>query len=353
MKKIILFSAVLAAVMGCDRIANHPAAPVQKPVAKPTEIYKVKTQAVQTFIQTTGTVQPDLEGAVKIVSPLPGYVESVNVKVGDKVKKGDLLLSIKSPDISDAYSAYLSALTQLRQAERVYNLNKRLFEVGAVAQNDLLTSQANQEQVKVLVEGYQKKLELYGVSAEETAAFPSRFPVKAPVDGAIVEIQSHIGDRLDTSSPILTIADLSKIFVVANIYDTDIQKIKKNKEVSFSTDVFPSAEFKGVVAYVSDMEDTDTKTVKTYIKLRKGSELLKLNMFLDVKIRGEEKTFPIIPKTAMIYKDGKFYVYKKAEDGFRPQEVKPAGEVGEKSVLVQGLDPDEEIALSAIERDQV
>jgi cobalt-zinc-cadmium efflux system membrane fusion protein len=99
---------------------------------KPVQIHRVTYQEVASFIEATGTIQPDVEGSAKITSPLAGAVESILVKVGDRVQKGDPLASIRSPEVSDTFSGYLSNLSQLRQAERVYQLNKQLFEVGAV-----------------------------------------------------------------------------------------------------------------------------------------------------------------------------------------------------------------------------
>ncbi len=88
----------------------------------------------------------------------------------------------------------------------------------------------------------------------------------------MVEIQVHIGDRVDTTNGLMTVADPSKIMVVANIYDTDIGHVQKGKTVTFSTDIFPNISFKGLIKYISDTSDPDTKTIKTYIRNRKGSE---------------------------------------------------------------------------------
>ena len=99
---------------------------------------KVTTQNVQSYIEATGTIQPDIDGGAKIISPLPGAVEKIFVKIGNSVRKGTPLATIKSSDVSDSYSSHLSAQAQLTQAERLYNLNKQLFEIGTITKNDLL-----------------------------------------------------------------------------------------------------------------------------------------------------------------------------------------------------------------------
>ncbi len=167
---------------------------------KKLETYNVISQEVTSYIEATGSIQPDIQGTAKIMTPLPGLIENIYVKVGDRVKKGDPLVAIRSADVSDTYSNYLSNLSQVRQAERVYNLNKQLFEVGAVTKNDLMTSEANYEQVKALSEALKRKLEIYGVNRE--SGFSDKVTIKSPMDGAVVEIQAHVGDRMDTTNPI-------------------------------------------------------------------------------------------------------------------------------------------------------
>lgn len=318
----------------------------EKPAETKVETYKVTSQEVTSFIEATGSIQPDIEGSAKVISTLAGTVENIFVKVGDRVKKGDPLVSIKSADVSDAYSSYLSALSQVKQAERIYNLNKQLFELGAVTKNDLITSEANYEQVKAVLEGAKRKLEIYGVNQE--SGFTDKHLVKSPMNGAVEEIQAHIGDRVDTSNPLMIVADPGKVVVVANIYDTEISSVHKGKEVTFSTDIFPNALFKGVVSYISDASDPDSKTIKTYIRITGGEQLFKQNMFLRMKILNAKKRFPVIPKTALLYKDGKFSVYVSIGGKYEIKEVKPAFDVSEKLIAVEGLQDGDEIVLSAI-----
>ena len=116
---------------GCNR--GQKAA---KEEGRELQTYKVTTSEVTTYVEATGTVQPGLEGASKILPYLPGTVGKIFVKAGDAVKKGDPLISIVCPEVTDTYASYLGALAQLRQAERIHALNTQLFEVGAVTKND-------------------------------------------------------------------------------------------------------------------------------------------------------------------------------------------------------------------------
>lgn len=348
---LILFVVVLA-LWGCtksqDLSKDSPKDPPgDKPVEMKVETYKVSCQEVTSSIDATGSIQPDLEGSAKVISALAGTVENMYVKVGDPVRRGDSLVSIRSADVSDAYSSYLSVMAQVKQAERIYNLNKQLFELGAVTKNDLINSEASYEQFKAVLEGVKRKLEIYGVNHD--SGFTDRHLIKSPMYGNVVEIQAHVGDRVDTSNPLMIVADPNKVIVVANIYDTEISNIHRGKDVVFTTDIFPDTSFKGTITYVSDSSDPDSKTIKTYIRITGGPQLFKQNMFLRMKILNGKKVFPVVPKTALLYKDGKFTVYLSVEGKYVLKEVKTAFDVSDKLIAVEGLKDGDEVVLSPIQ----
>ena len=348
--RVAIFLTLLLVLFGCTGTSDFPEKEKAQEKEKRAQVYRVALQDVPSYLEATGSIQPDIQGTAKIMTPLSGLVENIYVKVGDRVQKGDALVAVRSADVSDAYSSYLANLSQVRQAERVYGLNKQLFEVGAVTKNDLLASEANYEQAMALSQALKRKLEIYGVNSD--SGFSDKVTIKAPMDGAVVEIQGHVGDRMDTTNPILTIADPTRVMVVASIYDSDIGSIQKGKEVHFYTDVFENVQFKGVVIYVSDTSDAETKTVKTYIRILSDQNLFKQNMFLRIKILNAKKRLPVVPKTALLYKDGKFEVYVKEGEEVRLKEIKPAIEVSEKMIAVEGLKEGEEIILSAIDREK-
>lgn len=355
MRRTIALFAVIFVLGGCTKSQhlsedNSKDNPKDKPAEMKVESYKVTSQEVTGSIEATGSIQPDIEGSAKVVSALAGTVENIYVKLGDAVKTGTALASVRSADVSDAYSGYLSNLSQVKQAERICNLNRQLFEIGAVTRNDLLASEANCEQLKALSEALKKKLEIYGVNVE--SGFTDRHLIRSPMNGSVVEIQSHVGDRVDTSNPLMMVADPNKVVVVANIYDSEISNVHKGKEVTFSTDIFPDKTFKGTVTYVSDTSDADSKTVKTYIRITGSPQLFKQNMFLRMKIFNGKMKIPVVPKTALLYKDGRFTVYLSVDGKYEIKEVKPSFDVSDKLIAVEGLKDGDEVVPSAIELDK-
>lgn len=345
MKRITVLIVSLLALAGCEKKG-----PSKEEAKQELKTCTVSVQKVDAFIEATGTVQPDLDGGAKILTPLSGSVEKVFVQVGDPVRRGTPLALVRNSDVSDAHSGYLSALAQMKQAERSYHLNVKLFEIGAVTRNDLLTSESNYEQSKAAAEGLKKKLDVYGSSAG--GGMRDTLTIRAPIDGCVVEIQAHIGDRFDTSTPLMTVANSRRSLIVANIFDTDIGKIGKGKEVAFTSDLFPRETFKGVVTYVSDVEDPDSKTIKTYIKPFSGNALFKQNMFLKIRILAGERSLPVVAKSAIVYKEGKFYVQLNKSGKFEQREVVPVRDVSDKLMAVEGVHEGDVIACAAIDLEQ-
>jgi len=193
---------------------------------------------------------------------------------------------------------------------------------------------------------------MFGVDPDNKNDIRDRLILKAPLGGVVAEITAHTGDRVDTSAQLAAVADPAKVVLVANIYDTDISKIRKGSEVLFQTDVFPDRSFKGTVKYISDVEDADSKTVKTYIRLSNGKDLFRQNMFLKIKIVEGKRSYPVVPKTALLYKDGEFYAYIKTEKAYELKKVRPVHEITDKLMAVEGLTESDEVVLSAIDMEK-
>lgn len=336
---------MLVLFLGCQKKE-----PPHVEVKREIKTHQVSIQKVQVFVEATGTVQLDLDGGAKIVSPLAGTVEKILVRIGQSVKRGTPLIAIRSSDVSDTHATFLSIQAQVKQAERNYDLNKKLFEIGAVTKNDFLASEASYEQTKALAAGIKRKLDIYGSSPGGNMR--DTLTLKAPIDGRVVDIQAHIGDRFDTSTALMMVANPAKSFIVANIYDTDIEKVSSGREVTFTSDVFPREIFKGVITYVSDMEDPDSKTIKTYLKPLTGTNLFKPNMFMKIRIADGEKPLPVVPKNCVIYKEGKFYVQVKKDNQFEMKEVKPVLDVSDKLMAIEGVREGDIIAGAAIDLEQ-
>jgi cobalt-zinc-cadmium efflux system membrane fusion protein len=316
-------------------------------------VYEIATSiSIQTCLDATGHAQADIKGLAKVVSPLAGVVEQIKVGVGTEVKRGDPIAVVNCADISDLYSSYLSNKAQLYQAERLYELNKELFEKGIVNKSDFLTAEGNNNQIKATLKGQEAKMLQFGVTPGER--FVSTLTVLAPLDGVVAELYSHLGDRTDSTQPIALVANPREMLVVADLHDVDLPFVgAKGSDVQFSTDLAPDRIWKGTIQYVGDVQDPDTKTIKVYIKVTESGTQFRQNMFFKIKILGETKTLPSISRSSLLYRDGKFYVYVEAKDS-PPQlrEVRPVRDVAGGRMAVEGIAIDDRIIVSAMDRER-
>jgi cobalt-zinc-cadmium efflux system membrane fusion protein len=297
-------------------------------------------EKVKDFIKAVAYVQPDREGVVKITSRLPGTVQSINVKLGDFVKKGQVLAVIKTPDTTDLYSqkVYLSA--QLEQAMRLYKMKKELYEIGAIPKSDLMEAETNYKVLEAQLKGVEQKLKLLGGGM-------GQITIVAPLDGVVYQINAHVGDLVDQNTEILNIVRPGKILIVALVRPDVLQKFKVGDTISFYVSVYPEKEFKGIIKYISDVVDPDTRKVKVYIEPVE-KELFKINMFFEVKLILGEQIYAVLPQKALVYRNGKFYVY--AIDGGKTveKEVSFIKELENDKVAILGVKEGEEIILNPL-----
>jgi cobalt-zinc-cadmium efflux system membrane fusion protein len=297
-------------------------------------------EKVKDFIKAVAYVQPDREGVVKITSRLPGTVQSINVKLGDFVKKGQVLAVIKTPDTTDLYSQKIYLSAQLEQAMRLYKMKKELYEIGAIPKSDLMEAETNYKVLEAQLKGVEQKLKLLGGGM-------GQITIVAPLDGVVYQINAHVGDLVDQNTEILNIVRPGKILIVALVSPDALQKFKIGDTISFYVSVYPEKEFKGIIKYISDVVDPDTRKVKVYIEPVE-KELFKINMFFEVKLILGEQIYAVLPQKALVYRNGKFYVY--AIDGGKTveKEVSFIKELENDKVAILGVKEGEEIILNPL-----
>jgi cobalt-zinc-cadmium efflux system membrane fusion protein len=310
------------------------------PLSNSVQTVEAVFEKVKDFIKAVAYVQPDREGVVKITSRLLGTVQSINVKLGDFVKKGQVLAVIKTPDTTDLYSQKIYLSAQLEQAMRLYKMKKELYEIGAIPKSDLIEAETNYKVLEAQLKGVEQKLKLLGGGM-------GQITIVAPLDGIVYQINAHVGDLVDQNTEILNIVRPGKILIVALVRPDVLQKLKVGDTISFYVSVYPEKEFKGIIKYISDVVDPDTRKVKVYIEPVE-KELFKINMFFEVKLILGEQIYAVIPQKALIYRDGKFYVY--AIDGGKPieKEVSFIKELENDKVAILGVKEGEEIILNPL-----
>jgi len=341
-------------------VESNAATPaVQKAPSPPADIQNRIETAVADYSQVnlelalSGKVAYGEDRYSKISSPLQGRVVEVRVKLGDRVKAGDVLLVIDSPDITAAYSDFIKHASDLEYATRAYGLAKDLYETKALPQKDL--KQAENDLVKARAEfrrGKERLLSLRVPVAEldkplAEQKITSRFEMKSPLAGTVVERTVTPGQSVggDPTQVLFTVADLDTLQVVADVYERDLDLVKVGQVATVTVEAYPGIGFPAAIASIGDVVDPNTRTIKVRAWASNEQHKLKPEMFARLHIQiGDASPFLAIPKEAVLEEDGKEFIYVvEAEGRFVKRQVKVATASADQVRVLEGLTPGERI----------
>ncbi len=272
----------------------------------------------------TGKVAFDEDKVAKVFPLVSGNVLKVNVSLGDPVKKGDVLAVIRSGDVSDLQNKYQVAQSGWLMAKKNLDVAEELLKTSVNSEKDVLNAQNEFKKVQGEVNSLKEQLSILGASASETNA---EYKVVAPVDGYVVEknISENMEIRSDNSANIFTVSSLDKVWVLADVYESDLSKIKTGDEVEINTIAYEGKVFKGAVSQIANMLDPQTKTLKARIVMDNRDALLKPEMFATVKVHLLNPGKIIeVPSMAVVFENNHYFVMvKHDENTYERREVQP------------------------------
>lgn len=313
----------------------------------------VAASQVNPVVTLAGKVAYGEDRYSRISSPLQGRVLEVRAKLGDRVKAGDVLLVIDSPDITSAYSEFIKEASDMDFATRAYDLAKDLYENKAIplkdykqAENDLVKAKAEFRRAKERLLSLRVPAgELDKPLAEQKIT--ARFEMKSPLTGTVVERTVTPGSIVggDQSQVLFTVADLDNLQVVADVYERDLDLVHVGQVASVTVEAYPNAGFPGAIAAIGDVVDPNTRTIKVRAWVTNVQHKLKPEMFARLHIRvGDADPFLTVPKEAVLEVDGKHFVYVVEADGkYLKREVNIATASGDQVRVVDGLKSGERI----------
>ena len=292
-------------------------------------IEEVREQPASKLLATTGKIGFNEDRITHVVAPTAGYILELKAKVGDPVKEGQTLAVIKSKELAEAIADYLASQKDLELAQKNYAMTKDLFEHEAAsrmafqqAENDLAKSQMQ-------IARNAERLRLIGVS--ETALsesnrkpIPPRVEIKAPISGVVTERQATTAQYVAADgTPLFTIADLSTVWVLADVFERDLHLLRPNQRAQVTTPAFSDHAFAARVFRINNALDPATRTVKVRCVVTNDSGRLKPEMFASVSFFLEESVPAItIPAQAVLTESGSTFVYlAKGDNAFIRQRV--------------------------------
>src|SRR5271155_2197150 len=302
-------------------------------------------------LRATGTVNPDISRTVPVISIATGRIVETGARLGDTVKKGQVLLRVQSADIAGAYADYQKAVadeqltrTQLERAQLLYG--KR-----GISENDLQVAQDTDVKAKVDVKTAAEKLRVLGSSNLEQ---PSGIvEIRAPVSGVITDQQvTNASGVAGLGSPNpFTISDLSYVWILCDVYENDLSSVHLGQNADLRLNAYPDKNFTGVISNVGPVLDPNIRTAKVRIEVRNPG-LIRPGMFVTATFHGQKREKrAAVPATAILHLHDRDWVYVPTKDKkFRRIEVKD-GEMlpGNMQEIVSGLAPGDHVVTNALE----
>ena len=279
--------------------------PDQFPVTAATEYKSVST------LNVNGVVQPDISRSVPVISIASGRVVEVLAKIGDQVKKGQILLRVRSNDVSTAYQAYLKAVNDERFARQQDDRAKTLFDKGAISKSTLEAADDTEQDAKVDLDTALEQLRLLGADKDHPSGVVD---IVAPISGVIADQQATnnagvSGFGLGGLNP-FTIADLSYVWIVCDVYESDIDTVQVGDPADIHLNAFAGKTLKGRVDNILPILDPNIRTAKVRLEVANPGKIMRIGMFATATFYGKKSELrAAVPAPAILHLHDRDWVY--------------------------------------------
>jgi cobalt-zinc-cadmium efflux system membrane fusion protein len=322
--------------------------PEQYPLAT-AEMYAAAPE-----LHATGAVSPDVSRSIPVVSLASGRIVDIDARLGDTVKKGQLLMRVQSQDIAQAFSDYRQAVADETLANTQLTRSKGLYEHGAISQNDLQVTEDAETKAKVTVETTLEHLRVLGADPNSPTSI---IAIRAPASGVITDQQvTAAAGTLGLASPnAFTISDLSHVWILCDVYENDLPFVRLGEFADVHLNAYPDVVLKGRIGNIGAILDPNLRTAKVRLEVVNPG-MLRLGMFATATFYGRKKdTYATVPATAVLHLHDRNWVYEPLQDHGRFRRVEvvtgkmlPATP-SEKQEILSGLQPGQQVVANALD----
>jgi membrane fusion protein, heavy metal efflux system len=297
----------------------------------------------------TGVVSPDIARTVPVISLASGRVVDIRARLGDTVKKGQLLMRVQSSDVSGAFSDYRKALADEVLSRTQLDRAKELYDHGAISLNDLQIAQDTEDKARVDVETTREHLKVLGNDPDHPSGFVD---IVAPVSGVITdqEVTNAAGVQGLSSPNPFTISDLSYVWVVCDVYENDLPGVHLGETADIGLNAYPNQVLKGTISNIGAILDGNIRTAKIRMEVRNPG-FMRPGMFATATFHGLKKEVHVaVPASAVLHLHDRDSVYVPTDDSkFRRLEV-VSGETlpNQMQEILSGLQTGQRVVANAL-----
>jgi membrane fusion protein, heavy metal efflux system len=303
-------------------------------------------------LNVTGAVYPDISREVPAISLANGKVVEIKARLDDNVKKGQLLIKVQSPDITNAYDVYLKAVSDEQMTNKAYVRAKDLYAHGAIALEILEQAEDAETDNKADLAAAEEQLHNLGVDKNDPHSI---VPVYAPISGVIVAqnvtIAAAQGVNLSGSATAFTIADLSVVWIVCDVYENDIPKLQLGQTAKIKINAYPDRPLTGRITDIGPILDPSIRTAKVRIEVPNPG-MLKLGMFVTATFLSKtNEVHPVVPAAAILHLHDREWVFVPAGGNtFKRVEIQ-AGRMldGNRQEILTGINPGQQVVSNVLQ----
>jgi len=362
----IVASALIAAPLlsGCksDKVNAAAEAPPQAKVVsgldpaffavEHPDLYPIATATAYeapSQLSVTGTVFPDIARTVPVISLASGRIVDIRARLGDSVKKGELLLRVRSDDIAGGFDAYRKAVADELLARRQLDRAKALYEHGAIAQQDLEVAQDAEDDAKTTLDTATEHLHLLGSDPDHPKGLVD---IVAPVSGVITDQEVTNGAAVQAySAPNpLTISDLSTVWIVCDVYEDDMANIRIGESAEIKLNAYPDRVLKGTISNIGSILDPNIRTAKVRIEVANPGEMMRPGMFATAVLFGKQKqTYTTVPASAIVHLHDRDWIFVPVDEKFKRIQVVSGEQLpNNMQEILSGINPGQKVVTNAI-----
>jgi membrane fusion protein, heavy metal efflux system len=335
---------VVLGALACNRqVAQDPPKNVQ-PGDDPVRYVKVVQESIPDTLDLAAKVQADPTKVVRIFPPASGRVIAIAVRPGDYVRRGQTVAVLNSSDFASARSDYAKADIEAERAARALERQQLLFEHGAAAEKDLIDARAQAGAARAELARTRQRLDLLNVSASATA---DSVPLVAPANGVVLDVSAAAGEfskSLESANALITIADLNTVWMVGDVYEKDVAKLDRGKEVSITLQAYPDGQWSGRIDSISGTLDPATRTLKVRVALANPGRQLKPEMFGTIHVKAGTHQALVVPSGAIVREGNATTVFLNNAGKPEQRTVMIGQTVNGNVEILSGLRPGEEVA---------
>ena len=276
----------------------------------------------------SGNIEPTPNGYAMLTAPMGGFVKSINLFIGEKVSKNDVLITLENPEFIELQEEYMVAESQLEYLENEYERKKALFEEKAVSEKDFLQSKSEFLMVKAMFRSSKAKLKMLNLDPDSInkSEISSQISIKSPINGYVAKIHGNVGKFFNETEVIIEIVNPDNNHLHLKVFEKDISLVKKGQSVIFSSLSEPLKKYEGEIYSLGHSINNEDHTITTHASIRNKDSNLIPGIFVNADIKIKEFESYSIPFEGLIKGADKDYIFLVSDSAYIKQEVQTGKE---------------------------